>query len=240
MTSAILLNKDSPPDRLPVLEMDFEVDGVKFVKPAPPMGKPSKFWVNGRPRENSTGLTECPPVGIIFPKLNKENWEKFREKECYDAVFKGTYREWLDYVAEKRAENNDELRPFIEIEVTYDEFCKTSDENEAYFICLCECATEVFQKRITDVIKAAKDQAKMEIILPEYILLVVEEIGQDKANDLSSIYYAKQFLGQQRMDVVLENKQLFFEHGLALAAAYAISLGVSSVMYRRDQRYMWQ
>lgn len=240
MKSAIVLNRDSPPDRLPVLEMDFEIDGVKFVRPAPLMGKPSEFWVNGRPRENSTGLTKCPPVALIFPKLDKENWEKFTGKEWYDAAFKGTYREWLDYAAEKRAENNDELKPFIEIEVTYDEFCKTHDENEAYFIPLCEYATGVFQKRVTEIINEAKDQAKMEIILPEYILLVVEEIGKDKANDLSSIYHVRQSLIQQNVDAVLENKKLFFEYGLALASTYAVKHSISNVIYQRDQTYMWQ
>ncbi len=240
LTSALLLNRDSHPDRLPVIDMDFEVDGVKFVRPAPPMGKPSEFWVNGRPRENSTGLTKCPPVGIIFPKLDRENWEKFREKECYDAAFKDTYGEWLDYAAEKRAENNDELNPFVEIEITCDEFCKKHDEDEAYFAHLCEYATEVFQETITDVIDAAKNQAEVQIILPEYILLVVEEIGQDKANDLSSIYQVRQSLGSQNIDAILENKKLFFEYGLALASSYAVKHCISHVIYRRDQTYMWQ
>lgn len=240
MTSAILLNRDFCPERLPVLEMDFEVDGVKFVRPAPPMGKPSKFWVKGRPRENSTGLTICPPVGIIFPKLNKENWEKFRDKECYDAAFKDTYREWLDYTSEERSQNNDELKPFIEIEITYDEFCKSYDENEAYFINLCDYATEVFHKRITCVIEAAKDQSDMHIILPEYILLVVEEIGQDKANDLSSIYHVRQSFGQQNVDTILKNKKLFFDYSLTLASSYAVKHNISSVLYQRDQTYMWQ
>lgn len=240
MTSAILLNRDSYPDRLPVIEMDFEVDSIKFVRPAPPIGKPSKFWVNGRPRENSTSITKCPPAGIIFPKLNRENWEKFREKEYYDTAFKDTYREWLDYAAEKRAENKDELKPFIEIEITYDEFCKQYDENEAYFVHLCEYATEVFKKRITDVIEAAKDQAEVKIILPEYILLVVEEIGQDKANDLSSIYHVRQSLGEQNVDKILENKKLFFEYSLALASSYAVKHSISNVIYQRDQTYMWK
>jgi len=240
MTSAILLNRDLHPDRLPVQEMDFEVDGVKFVRPSPPMGKPSEFWINGRPRENSTGFTKCPPVGLIFPKLNKENWEKFREKESYDTAFKGTYREWLDSTAEKKTENDNELKPFIEIEITYEEFCKKYDENEAYFARLCEYAAEVFQKRITDVIDAAKDQTEVQIILPEYILLVVEEIGQNKANDLSSIYHVRQSLGGQNVDTILENKKLFFEYGLCLASSYAVKNDISSVIYQRDQTYMWQ
>jgi len=240
MTSAIVLNRDTQPDRLPVLEMDFELDGVKYVRPAPPIGKPSKFWVNGRPRKNSTGITKCPPVATIFPKLDKENWERFREKECYDTAFRDTYKQWLDYAAEKTTENKDVLKPFINMEVSYDSFCEKYDENEAYFVYLCEYATEVFQKRINEVINAAKDQADSRIILPEYILLVVEEIGQDKANDLSSIYHVRQSLGQQKIDAILENKQLFFEYGLALAASYAVKHGVSSVMYERDQTYMWQ
>ncbi len=240
MTSAILLNRDPHPGRLPVPEIDFEIDGVKFVRPVPPMGKRSKFWVNGRPRINSTGLTKCPPVAVIYPKLNRANWEKFTEGEWYDTAFKKSYRAWLEYASESRDKSNNQLEPFIEMEITYDDFCRQYGDSGPYFFFACEYATEVFQERLTAVIDTAKDQAETQIILPEYILLVAEEIGHDKANDLCSIYHVRWSLGEESVDPIVENKKLFFEHGVALASAYAVKYSISSVIYQRDQTYMWQ
>ena len=240
MTSAIVLDREVQPDRLPVLEMDFELDGVKCVRPAPPIGKPSKFWVNGRPRKNSTGITKCPPVGIIFPKLDKENWGKFKEIMPHDTKLKDSYKEWLAFADEQTHKNDEEFKPFVNVEVNYDKFRKQYSGDEVFFEQLCIYATDVFQDQVRKLMESAMSQAETHIILPEYILLAVEEIGQDKANDLSSIYHVRQSLGQQKIDAILKNKQLFFEYGLALAASYAVKHRVSIVMYERDQTYMWQ
>src|SRR3954452_6933473 len=44
----------------PVVDTQFEIDAITYVKPAPPIGGASNFFPSGRPRQNSTGLTECP------------------------------------------------------------------------------------------------------------------------------------------------------------------------------------
>ena len=71
LTRCCILGEEKRVDeRLPVQELTFELDGVTFVKPAPPMGKPSDFFVKGRPRKNSTGITTCPPVARTFPSFD--------------------------------------------------------------------------------------------------------------------------------------------------------------------------
>jgi len=240
MTSVIRNDRDIQPDRLPVLEINFEVDDVKYVKPAPPIGVPSKFWANGRPRKNSTDIMTCPPVGIIFPKLDKANWKRFRERDTYDTAFRETYTKWLKFSADSTEKNEDVLKPFVNMEVSYDGFCEKYTEDEICFARLCEHATEVFQDKITKVINSAVSQTEFHLILPQYILLVVEEIGQDKVNDLSSIYHVKQSLGGEAVTPILENQKLFFEYGLCLASSYAIKYDMGQVIYSRDQKYMWQ
>ncbi|WOJ89275.1 hypothetical protein RZS28_15960 [Methylocapsa polymorpha] len=52
------------PFKGPVVDTQFEIDQITYVKPAPPIGGASNFFPRGRPRKNSTGLTECPPVAL--------------------------------------------------------------------------------------------------------------------------------------------------------------------------------
>jgi hypothetical protein len=64
--------------KAPVLDTGFEFNGTTFVKPAPPLGNQSEFWVRGRPRLNSTGIETCPPVAIVFPDMDRAEWERFQ------------------------------------------------------------------------------------------------------------------------------------------------------------------
>lgn len=78
MTDAIVNGISADMTKGPILDTDFEFDGKTFVKPAPPLGKSSDFYVNGRPRLNSTGIETSPIVGVTFPELDRNEWAKFR------------------------------------------------------------------------------------------------------------------------------------------------------------------
>jgi hypothetical protein len=75
--------------------------------------------------------------------------------------------------------------------------------------------------------------------LPHYIYLRTEEIGQDKAHDVSSIYYISAVAGIEEERPLVENQRAFFEYALAVAAAYAIKLGCKFVVHEKDQTYAW-
>jgi hypothetical protein len=241
MTSVVLVNRGTSPERLPVVEIDFEIDGVKYVKPPPPMG-PSKFWIKGRPRENSTGIEKCPPVARTFPKMNKENWLKFKDIMPAELKLKDTYSDWLRFTNNESEANNNALQPFVTVEVVYEDFRRNRkvDKANSTFRELCLYANEVFDRKAKDLMNSAIDKAKSNLILTAYIFMLVEEIGQDKANDLCSIYCVRQSLGRQNETVVLENAKVFFEYGLALAASYAIKYDVPFIVYERNQTYMWR
>jgi hypothetical protein len=239
--SAILINREILPERLPFFDIDFKVDGVKYVKPSPPMGM-SKFYVNGRPRENSTGIIQCPIVAVTFPKMTKENWIKFKATMPTEKNLQDTYSNWLRFTNNESEDNNETLQPFVPVEVAYEDFKSNRkvDKANPTFRELCLYANEVFDRKQKDLIYSSIDKVKSNLILPSYIFLLVEEIGQDKDNDLCSIYKVCQSLGQQHLTVVLESVKLFFEYGLALAASYAIKYDVSFIVYERNQTYMWR
>lgn len=78
-------------------------------------------------------------------------------------------------------------------------------------------------------------------LLPaNYILAVTDEIGQDKANDLSHIAKIREcFEGKSDIKPIVEDLRVFHEHAIALASAYAVAEGLDAVMWTRKLRYAW-
>ena len=68
---------------------------------------------------------------------------------------------------------------------------------------------------------------------------MTEVIRQDMANDLCSIYLISDDLVDERRLSLVENLRLFFEHGLALASAFAVKLNVHTVRFEKDVANAW-
>ena len=69
MTDAVRNPESLSDGRMPVVDLMFELDDVRYVKPAPVMK--SKFWPGGfAPRENTSGVERCPPIAVTFPFLS--------------------------------------------------------------------------------------------------------------------------------------------------------------------------
>lgn len=242
MTSVVLGQKSIDDDRLPAIDLDFEIDGIKYVKICPPMGKKSKFWPDGkRPRENSTGIESCPPVATCFPKLSKANWSKFKKVIQAGSNLQDDYASWLNWAKEQEVQGGTDIQPFIAIDIEYEECISWINKplESLSFSTLCQYAVEVFQIKIRSVIDNAINKKASNLTIPSYIFLLTEEIGQDKALDISSIYYINETPGFERDEIILENIKLFFEYGLALASSYAIRMGLETVVYEKDERYTW-
>jgi hypothetical protein len=228
-------------ERLPVQELSFELDGVRFIKPAPPMGKPSEFFVNGRPRKNSTGITTCPPVACTFPNFGAETWQRMKDYLEGHGFFKDSYSDWLRFRQEQETALATPTRPFVPVDVEIDQWvdwCKAQNCS-ANFQSLCDYANTVFVSSLRKVIDGAKDREQSPIAVPRYVLLLSEVIGQDMANDLCSIYLVSDDLAGERRIPLVQNVRLFFEHGLALAGAFAVKLGVNAVRYEKDLANAW-
>src|SRR5882672_85114 len=105
LTRGFILGEDTHKEqRLPVQELTYTVDDVTFIKPAPSMGKPSEFFVSGRPRKNSTGITKCPPVAKTIPSFNPFNWQRFRSHFPDHDFFKASYSDWIHFRQEQEIE----------------------------------------------------------------------------------------------------------------------------------------
>jgi hypothetical protein len=221
----------------PVVDISFQFEGVTYVMPTPPMGQ-STYFINGRPRSNSTGITSSPPVATVFADLNRNEWAAFKSHHA-SAISSANYEEWKTKEAQARSECD--LKLFIAVPITYAGWRKWArKQSRGTDLSPHWYATELFQKKILDVIFGAQERAADSILPRRYILLITEEIGQDLAFDVSHL--AEVFScpdGSEQIDEIWINKPMFFQQALAIAAAEAIARGVECVFWNKDKTYAW-
>jgi len=220
--------------RMPVVDLVFELDGVRYVKLAPSIR--SKFWPGGvAPRDNTSGIEHCPPIAVTFPSMAEGDWKCFKNSMPGEARLKTTYGEWLGSGPDEAHEITVPLEPLLLLDVKFDEFERwiTKPKGQWRFSDINAFANEILTQRALPLLETAKDKERTQILPLDYIHLVVNEVGTDKANDFASIYYVSEVPGFERNDLLVENARMFFEHGMAVAAAYAIKRKANSIFYTK-------
>lgn len=222
----------------PVVDISFKSGGVTYVMPTPPMGQKSKFFINGRPRNNSTGITSSPPVATVFAGLNRQELTEFKRRHAL-AVSTADYNEWT--TKEARARSKCDLKPFITIPVTYAGWWEWARQQpKETSVSVHRYATDLFQKKIVGVINGARERTGHSVLPRRYMLLLTEEIGQDLAFDVSHLAEVCTLPdGSDHIDEVWTDKTMFFEQALTVAAAEAIARGVECVLWEKDKTYAW-
>lgn len=223
--------------KLPVLDFSFSVGDKTYIKPSPPFGEASKFYVNGRPRINTSGIESCPPVGLTYPKISHASWDFITKK--FNSLWDkgGTYSEWLNY--EEYAKKNNKstvVCPFIEIEVTKKQVeCAYKETEYLDFYKLSSMAAINFDKAVRAIFKKAVKLESIKKLPSKYLYLTVREVGRDKNNDTSSL-----FIKKSDGDIpIFENQRVFLLHGLAIAGAYALLYDIKYIIYSIDEEYKW-
>jgi hypothetical protein len=213
----------------PVADLCFDHDGVTYVRPAPPLGNASSFFVAGRPRRDTTALDSCPPVATTFPDMTESEWLSFRANVPDDPALFTTYERWLAERSQA-ASVGTELCPFVLIAVTYTGW-RNWVQSQADDSSISRYANDLFEEKIRQLIASARDWDAAPIKPPRYVLAVTELIGQDRANDVSHIALVRERLHEKPATKMLAvNLRIFHDHGVALAAAYALTQKVELVM----------
>lgn len=225
----------------PVVDMAFEVDGVTYVKPAPPMGRASDFFVRGRPRTDSSGLKHCPPVARTYPGLSLAEWTRMYKLLKGDFGLCDSYDEWRDQ-ERQAAQVGTPMLPFVPVPVTAADWKDWSRSNQtgATFSALTDYANILFDRRLRTLLAVAREQTAHAILPARYVLALTEEIGQDRANDVSHLAIMHERVDRQtQVFPILEDVRMFHEYALTLACAHAIANGIDAVLWRKDQTYGW-
>jgi hypothetical protein len=237
MTEAIRNPEPFTNGRMPVIDLVFDLDGTRYIKPAPAMPQ-SGFWPGGvAPRENTSGINSCPPVARTFPALSDCEWRRFKDAMPSSTRLKGTYKEWVESYPEDTPESRDPLKPLVLVEVRFEDLERWIKKPKAHwqFPDLAKFSSRVFHKRAMQLFEDAKDKEQIRVVPLDYIHLALTEVGNDKANDFASIYYVSEVPGLERKEPLVENVRLFFQYGMAVAAAYAIRCKVKTILFTKER-----
>jgi len=240
MTELVIEGHGAGAHKGPVVDLAFEVDEVTFVKPSPPMGRKSDFFVRGRPRSDSSGLTHCPPVARTYPGLSLTEWTRMRKLLRQTPELCGSFEAWRrqERVA---AEGAVPLQPLVTVPVTAAglKAWALAERRGASFTTLTTYAAQQFEQRARKLLAAAREQTTKAPRPIRYVLALTEEIGQDRANDVSHLAIIDETGSEFLVEPILEDTRMFHEYALTLACAYAQARGVEAVLWRKDQTYGW-
>jgi hypothetical protein len=222
----------------PVADTQFEVDGITYIRPAPIIGAVSKFYVHGRPRKDSSGLTSCPPVGRTFPSVPRSEWLNLEKLIARPSDMFSSYQAWKQEEAQGQAEGED-ICPFVTVPITahdWTTWCSERGEADSIF----QFANERFSQQVHELIARARELEGSRIVPARYVLAITDVIGQDRANDLSHIVIVNvRPNGEGLSREMVKNARIFHEHAIALAAAYAVRERVDAVMWSKNLKYAW-
>ena len=234
-----MITQPVPPGegRLPVIDLIFDLDGVRYVKPAPLV--PSNVFPGGRaPRTNSSGFERCPPVALVFPALAAPDWSEFKRLLPHVPTLKATHADYVALQGERDTAESTTLKPLVPVPISFKDFQARTQKPIPQ--CRFSDLSAFASSRFDDLIRAVADrirERKPETVLPlEYLHVVVQEIGNDEVNDLASLYHVHSIPGFQREQPVFENQRIFLNYALAVAASYAVKRRLDYVLFSKVRR----
>ncbi len=242
MTGLMLGHDHAIGDKKPITDTVFELDGIRYVRPAPTLGEPSQFYIRGRPRLNTIKDKCLPTVATSFPRLSEEQWEEIHAELRDWWALGETLKEFLEIKARAASKATD-THPLVPIDINVQDWWDWCESNGPSFEAksLFVFTNEVFCERLRALLHAAKRLDSLSLIPSSYVLAETEIIGQDAENDVSHIAFVR-----ERMDgspafrnSVIENRRIPHEHALALAGAYALRDGIETLVWTKDVRFGW-
>jgi hypothetical protein len=227
--------------KLPVLDIEFCLDDVTYVKPPPQFGKKSDYWPEGvRPRINSSEFaSKCPHIAVTFPKLTLACWEYIKSKQHNDSSFKNSYSKWLDFVKEQGIRCGTDRKPFVPVILNNEHIQDLFVDKLIELNDLTSISNQIFDTEIRKIMVSAKDITEQKIELLNYILVEIHEIGRDKKNDFCQIFEIKTINGEVFKSLIVEYLRAFEEYAIAIASAYCLKYSLDCVLYQKNKKYSW-
>jgi hypothetical protein len=228
-------------NKFEVRDLVFDLDGIRYVRPAPVIGEPSDFYVNGRPRANSSGIEICPPVAWVVPNLTLADHKRIADALLQPETAFDSWASWQRHINEA-SKASSPIKRLVRVAVDADDFllwCKNEGKDPS-LKCLNKFTSDRFEKHIQSIFVHACEHGETKILPSAYILVVTQEIGQDRANDVSDVAFVRERgNGAPIIRPLAENLRIFHEHAVALAAAYALENNVESVRWIKNQGHGW-
>lgn len=222
----------------PIQDLFFELNGIRYVKPPIQWGKPSKFYGEaGRPREDTTGMTQCPPVATVLPIFNDESYEYAKQNIIDRAILKDSLREYLVWAKNERETASNPFMPIVLIPIALSELTKI--QLPFTFNQIVQSTLPIFHDAVISTADKAAEFYENPISL-NYILVQINEIGIDKANDIAFISHNLDHHTPPIQKFLINGERMKYEYAIMLASAYCLSVNADTVYYYRNEDFKWK
>ena len=233
---------------LEVNDVTFDVNGIRFVRPAPPFGGQSSIYPRGRPRLNSSvSADKCPKVGITAPALSPQQWNWLKTNCPSDKELHATFNTWQKHHQFTDAKSS-ELKPFVAVPFSEQQFTlwlKNANLPMSYES-VRNFANDVFEKTVRKNAIAATETTNQIIeknpsSFPDrFMYAITEIIGQDANNDVSHIFALKR-KNDDSFEIfeIAINLRITLKHAKILAAAYGVHENIDAVYFGKNNANAW-
>lgn len=213
----------------------FEWEGRTFVKPAIPIGSESSFYGSRRPRLNQVSPERERLVVLTIPQLSPVEYRRIRPAMKEETLL-ASLDTWNDHIAEALSHGT-VLRPVIPMPISRGswEAWKRRNPGSSGLDSLRAAANSLYNSKAEKLVRDAKELREGVIVPRSYIGVLTELIGQDENNDISHVGV----WADKKMQWIISNERLTQREALGLAAAYAIRLGLTQILWRQDLEYAW-
>lgn len=213
----------------------FEWEGRTFVKPAIPIGAESAFFGARRPRLNHLPFERVKHRASTVPRLSPVEYRRVRAA-LKDEPLLESFDTWNDHV-EEALSHGTALMPVVPVDVSRGswEAWKRRNPGSSGLDSLRAAANIRYGVEASKLVHAAKEFRQGTVVPRRYIAVVIELIGQDENNDVSHIGVCT----GGNIEWITLNARVPHFGALGLAAAHAIRLGLTNILWRHDLRYAW-
>ena len=222
----------------PIQDLFFELDGIRYVKPPIQWGKPSELYGEaGRPREDTTGMEQCPPVATVLPVFDDASYNYAKRYIINGTILKDSLREYLIWAEIERETSSKPFLPTVLIPIKLQELEKL--QHPFYFKQIVQSSLPIFQDALISMAEKSTEFHENPISL-NYILVQVNEIGIDKANDIAVISHNMDHFTPPIQKFIVKGERMKYEYAIMLASAYCLSVNADTVYYHRNEDFKWK
>jgi len=195
---------------------------------------------SGRTKQTPCKTGSRRPTGT-YPHLTQHDWDRFKSALPDDPLVKASYPEYLEQLEViGRSIEGDMVAAFIPITFADWQQWALANHQKTCFESAKNFANKIFNSRADALIQGAKELSEGVMVPRNYLLVLTEEIGQDKANDVSHILIIKNEGTPAVEDIpFLENARLFHEYAIALGCVIAAASGIKAVFWQKSRTYAW-
>jgi len=220
-------------EKEPIKDLVFESNGIRYVKPPIRWGKKSDFWMSSRPRED-TSIDNDLPLIVILPIFNNESYSYVKQYLINKEILKDSLEDYMEWVDNNPRKFKNKIQLTVYVELTN----KDLERNQKPFKMndIQQYANIKYEKFYGEIEQEMEEYSE-NVNSNNYILVEIQEIGIDKANDIAFISH---IVNNSKQEWLVHGIRIKYEYAIHVAISFCMMLNAEKVYYIRNEDFKWK